>query len=320
MRRVNAAIEPAARTAVSKALSGASPASHAAAPLSSTVRSSSEAASISRSIRLPVLAVDFQSTRFSGSPGTWGRTPWSSHASRVGSRRRPPRFRTPPAALQGAHEVSSSSRGATVRRRGSPAGRRARTRPSWSSTTAVKAREPVDAPPGRPRSGGHRPLAARSRLIDHDRPDAPERTRGALERDVQSGQPAAAAHAEGELQGVAGDGSLRRDAPVDQEPARTAVHEEPGDDGHGGERERDQVELPGADHARRDVGGGGDREQGDSPCGRPRHRPGPGTGTASRMRAITASSACACAPASADRMMRWLSTRTARSLTSCGTT
>ena len=64
VRSVNAAMEPAARTAVSKALSGGSPASHAAAPLSSTVRSSSrgglhlaqhQAAGLGR--RLPVDAV-----------------------------------------------------------------------------------------------------------------------------------------------------------------------------------------------------------------------------------------------------------------------
>ena len=230
--------------------------------------------------------------------------PRNSQASRVGRRRRPPPWRAPESA-HGAHEESSSSRGATVTRSGSPARRRARTRPSGSSTTAAIA--------GRrwtPRRAGHGPAvtvrtAADAEPLEHDRVGGlAQAAGGVLQRDLQSGHAPAAPHPERERERVAGDGPRRRDAPVDLQPPRAGQHEDPGEHRHRGERQGDEVELPRAEHPRRHVGRDGDGEERDSPGGRPGHRPGPGTGTASRRRAITASSACVCAPASDARMMR----------------
>ena len=61
----------------------------AAVPSSSRVTSAPAGSSISRSIRMPVFAVLFQSMWLRGSPGWWGRTPLNSEAPKAARPCRP---------------------------------------------------------------------------------------------------------------------------------------------------------------------------------------------------------------------------------------
>ncbi len=290
-------------------------------PSSSTVRSPSVSASISRSIRPPVLAVDFQSTRLSGSPATWGRMPRNSHASRVGSRRRPPPWRRP-VSPHGAQDESSSSRGATVRRSGSPAVLRAPGEPERVLDDGGEGGQTVHAAVRRRRASLDRPPPAHGPLVYLDGArEAGERAGPAAERDAQPGDPAAKGHGEGHAQCVTGHRLVRARAPRDGQPLRTGGDQHPGDEAHGGQRQRDEVELPGAQRPGCEVRRERDAEERASPESESGHlsavlAPAPPRGC----RPTTSSSAPGRVLASVDRMIRWLRTRRPRSLMSCGTT
>ena len=261
------------------------------------MRSSSSAASISRSISWPVLAVDFQSMRLSGSPGTCGRMPRNS----PGVAGRQP---APSAAATSAAFGADGARGEILEPRHDSDAQRLACGPMDADQTQrvfherLERRQMVDSATGRPRPGGDRPVGLQPESLDHHGigGPAPEAAGGAGQGDAQTRKPATASHPERHLQKVAVDGLLWVDAPVDLKPARTGDRSPPGDASHRGERQRDQVELPGAEHPRRPVGGDGDREERDAPRRWADHRPGPGAGTASRSRVITASSACARPP------------------------
>ena len=98
------------------------------------------------------------------------------------------------------------------------------------------------------------------------------------------------------------------------------AHEQPARRQHGEEREGEQVQLPGAEHPGGDVRARGDEQQAHAARGgRAMVRlPVPARSPAALRR--IASSVSPCTLASGERMMRWLSTRPARSLMSWGTT
>jgi len=136
---------PRAETASSKVSFPGSPTCAAAVPSRSSTTADRVCSSVSRSMRVPVLAVLFQSMRLRGSPGWWGRTPRRSkeawaRAARVRGSWPLPR---PP---KNTHESSGAMEGSTVRAVWSPTVSWRRAIPTTSTVGAGRAYTPRRKP------------------------------------------------------------------------------------------------------------------------------------------------------------------------------
>ena len=166
-------------------------------------------------------------------------------------------------------------------------------------------REVVDPPSRRLRRARRGALLERSQTGELDGLAVRAQIAGGVgQSDLEPGHLGAIGHAERDDEVVAGPGLVRPRCAGRGEPPAGGQHQEPRNEQHGQEADRQQVELPGADHARGQIGGGCHRQKGKTPAGGTSDRYAPGTGTPSSSLAITASSVCPCTLASDERMIR----------------
>jgi len=230
--------------------------------------------------------------------------PRNSEASSVGDRRPPPSaVRAHIGEQQAGRELDQSREDGDVQRVAEPAP--GADEPERVLRLGQQRREMVDPTPCRPRARRDDPSRPRPQALDLDVPVARAQVSGRVQqRCLEPRQQGVALHAEREHQRVAGRRPLGLHAAGDLELPSRRQNEEPGDERRGQERERQQVELPGADDPCGQVRAAGDGEKGHPPGGGARHLSGLGTGTVSRSRAITASSVSPCILVSGARMMR----------------
>ena len=169
----------------------------------------------------------------------------------------------------------------------------------------LQGRQMVDAAKRRPRpGGGDTPRPGRQALDLHLPVLLAQIARRPAHGHLQARQTGAVLSAQREPYRVAGGGPVRSQRALDRQIPRGQLHQEPGDQQRRQERERQEIELPGAEDAGRQVGARSHDEEAPSADGRASHGQGPGTGTVSSTLAITASSVRPWTLASGDRMSR----------------